>query len=275
MNHTSAYFDAIASVYAERDADSLGLFCKQTDLSLIEKVLPETTVNLLDLGCGLGPYSTALSRRFSDIWLVDVSPEMLRIARSRIRSASPTTNVHSVNVDINSLASPQVPNACLILATGASLCYQADTLRAGIRLAYEKLRTGGILVGDVWNKYGMVVCDSYTEEFPSLSPDALLSNPQTLADFLDRGMASEHIQGNSHRIYATDYWELERILSENHFADIHVVGRKAALLIWPKSSWLGLISQDIRLAMRIENLLSEIHCLMTVSPKLTYYARRE
>jgi SAM-dependent methyltransferase len=104
---------------------------------------------VLDLGCGTGNHSVALARRGYDVRGVDLSDDMLRIARAKAATAGVRAAFH--RGDMRDARVDGAFDVALILF--AALGYQteddavADTL-ANVR---RHLRPGGLLLIDVWN----------------------------------------------------------------------------------------------------------------------------
>jgi ubiquinone/menaquinone biosynthesis C-methylase UbiE len=84
----SEYFGGMAAAY-----DSLIRRAVPRYDEMIERLvdyLPASAERVLELGCGTGNFTLALARRYPDasLTLVDASPEMLALARSRLEAAS-------------------------------------------------------------------------------------------------------------------------------------------------------------------------------------------
>jgi SAM-dependent methyltransferase len=138
MNRAARFFDADYAGYAD-------------DLPLIEAYAQRTGGPLLELGCGTGRLLVPLARAGYDVTGVDLSPEMLRLARAKLDAAGLAQRVTLVQGDYAEapLAGPYrlafvMMNTFLHLTTGAA------QLRA-LRHWREHLAPGGLLLIDVFN----------------------------------------------------------------------------------------------------------------------------
>jgi len=77
-----AEFDAIARAAAERP-DPAGLYD-----SFLESLIPEGCLSALDIGCGTGRFTRRLALRARHVTAIDVSPEMVAVARRRTSAAN-------------------------------------------------------------------------------------------------------------------------------------------------------------------------------------------
>ncbi|MBI2323701.1 MAG: class I SAM-dependent methyltransferase [Chloroflexi bacterium] len=104
---------------------------------------------ILDLGCGTGNHSVALARRGYDVAGVDLSEDMLAIARAKaaaagVRAAFDRGDMRDTDVG-------RTFDVVLILF--AALGYQTEDAAVAGTLANARrhLRAGGLLLLDVWN----------------------------------------------------------------------------------------------------------------------------
>ena len=75
-------FDAIARAGAERP-DPPGLYD-----DFVLSVVPNESASVLEIGCGTGCFTRRLARRARRVTAIDVSPEMVAIARRRAAAAN-------------------------------------------------------------------------------------------------------------------------------------------------------------------------------------------
>ncbi len=104
---------------------------------------------ILDLGCGTGNHSVALARRGYDVAGVDLSEDMLAIAREKAAVASVRATFH--RGDMRDAVVGRTFDVALILF--AALGYQTEDAAVADTLANARrhLRVGGLLLLDVWN----------------------------------------------------------------------------------------------------------------------------
>ncbi len=105
--------------------------------------------SILDLGCGTGSHDVVLARRGYEVTGVDLSADMVEIARHK--AAEGGLRVEFAVSDMRTVDLGRTFDAVLIMF--AVLGYQTgdDDVRAALRTAHRHLRPGGVLVLDVWN----------------------------------------------------------------------------------------------------------------------------
>ncbi len=144
----SVYADSYDAIYQEKDY--------RTECDLIERLFKAygdgQIRTILDLGCGTGSHAISLSARGFEVIGVDRSASMLAQARKK---ASPAERDAFYQADIQSLNLGRRFDAALLMF--AVLGYQLDNagVTATLRTARRHLRSGGLLLFDVW--YGPAV----------------------------------------------------------------------------------------------------------------------
>lgn len=108
---------------------------------------------VLDLGCGTGNHSLPLAARGYEVTGVDLSPDMLRVARQKAKSAELSLNL--VQGDIRDAKIGEVFDAALIMFAVLGYLLSNEDSMAALQNARAAIRTGGLLVFDVW--YGPAV----------------------------------------------------------------------------------------------------------------------
>lgn len=78
------YFDKIAERYDKWYETSLGRYVDTTEKELIFSLLESKKGLALDLGCGTGNYTFELKNRGFEVVGLDISKEMLRIAKNKM-----------------------------------------------------------------------------------------------------------------------------------------------------------------------------------------------
>jgi SAM-dependent methyltransferase len=138
MDRVARFFDADYAGYAD-------------DLPLVDAYARRTGGPLLELGCGTGRLLVPLARAGYDVTGVDLSPEMLAIARAKIEAAGMEQRVTLVHGDYADapLAGPY-RLAFVMMNTFLHLSSLADQLRA-LRHWREHLTPGGLLLIDVFH----------------------------------------------------------------------------------------------------------------------------
>jgi SAM-dependent methyltransferase len=131
-------FDAIARAGAATH-DPPGLY---DDFLL--SLIPEGCDRALEMGCGTGRFTRALAGRAGHVTAVDLSPEMLRVARARV----PAANVTFVEGDALEIAPQLGAFDCVVtLATfhhlaqdAAAECFKAAVAQGGTMILHDLWR---------------------------------------------------------------------------------------------------------------------------------------
>jgi SAM-dependent methyltransferase len=138
MNGAARFFDAEYADYSD-------------DLPLVEAYARRTGGPLLELGCGTGRLLVPLACAGYEVTGVDLSPEMLGIARAKVEAAGVAQRVTLVQDDYAeaSLAG-KFRLTFVMMNTFLHLTTQAAQLRA-LRHWREHLAPGGLLLIDIFN----------------------------------------------------------------------------------------------------------------------------
>ena len=94
-------------------------------------------MRVLELGCGTGYFTRELARTEVDIVAVDVSPELLEIAKAD----SPAENVR---YEIQDACALSYPDACFDSVVGSSVLHHLDVKKA-LTETYRMLKEGGTI----------------------------------------------------------------------------------------------------------------------------------
>ena len=105
---------------------------------------------ILDLGCGTGNHSLPLARRGYEMTGVDLSADMVALARRKaegagIRARFETGDVRTVDLG-------ERFDAAIILFAVLGYLTSDEDVAAGLANIRRHLRPGGVLVIDVWNR---------------------------------------------------------------------------------------------------------------------------
>lgn len=129
---TGARYDGIADWY---DSEFQPAPLESEAWQVLTSLLGDGAGSLLDVGCGTGSYTAALARRGWDVTGVDISEDMLRLARER--------GVQAVLADATSLPFEDASfDAAVSVLTNTDL----DDLAAVLREIARVLRPGAPLV---------------------------------------------------------------------------------------------------------------------------------
>ncbi|MEW5939664.1 MAG: class I SAM-dependent methyltransferase [Chloroflexota bacterium] len=126
-----------AAIAMEQYAAPRGVILKNRDFLL--KYVPERIENALEVGCGLGDFARFISRRADHVLALDLSPEMIRVARERSMDYS---NIEYVIADATEYDLP--PNKFDFVSSFMTLHHMP------IEAIYEKVastvKPGGTLI---------------------------------------------------------------------------------------------------------------------------------
>jgi len=135
----------IAANYDASLADS-SLF--QCDVAFVQRHCPPPG-RLVDLGCGTGRLLTALAPQGYDLLGVDLSPEMLKVARINVPSA---TLLEANLTDLTGLPPSQFDYAACLFSTLGMIAGEQHRL-AVLQQTSRLLRPGGVFVLHVHNRW--------------------------------------------------------------------------------------------------------------------------
>jgi SAM-dependent methyltransferase len=144
------YASAYDSMYADKDYER--------ECDLVEEAFARfadgPVKSVLDLGAGTGNHALPLARRGYDVVGVDLSEEMVRIAREKASEAG--TRVEFRHGDLRDVQLGRRFDAVLLMF--AVLGYQRTNadVRAALENARAHVRPGGVLVLDLWYGPGVL-----------------------------------------------------------------------------------------------------------------------
>lgn len=129
---TGSRYDGIADWY---DTEFQPAPLESEAWELLNRLLGEASGSLLDVGCGTGSYTAALAERSWDVTGIDISEDMLRLARER--------GVHTVRADAAALPFEDASfDAAVSVLTNTDL----DDLAAVVHEIVRVLQPGAPLV---------------------------------------------------------------------------------------------------------------------------------
>lgn len=136
---------------------------------ILARILPRVRV-ACDLGCGTGATALALAHRGLQMFAVDLSPTMCRIARDKARKAGVSMRV--IRADMRDFRVPKVVD--LVLCEGDALNHvqRKSDLRLVARSVAKALQPGGHFFFDINNRAGFK--RYWTGTFYSERPDTIV-----------------------------------------------------------------------------------------------------
>ena len=140
MQTASEYFGAMAAGYDSLIRRAVPRYDEMLQRMIV--YMPETATRVLELGCGTGNLSMSLAERYprAELTLVDASPEMLALARSRI---DPKHTVHTVETRFEEL---DFPASSFDLITSCISLHHLEAKAAFFQQLHELLQPGGTLI---------------------------------------------------------------------------------------------------------------------------------
>jgi SAM-dependent methyltransferase len=128
---------------ARPDAD----YFRSGDRDVARDIAPHLTAHgsALDIGCGAGRMTRALSRVFETVYAVDVSSEMVSLARTALQDVP---NVHLFQNDGRSLEMVREPLDCAV-AYGVFPHLSRESMENYAGELWDRLRPGGAFVFEI------------------------------------------------------------------------------------------------------------------------------
>jgi SAM-dependent methyltransferase len=222
MNDWQRFFDEFAPRYDQE------VFVQNTEAEtefLIGHLRLSHGARILDVGCGTGRHSVALAQRGYQVTGVDLSREMLGVARRRADSAS--VAVEWIHADAAAFVKPEAFDAAISLCEGAVCLLTADddplerdqNILGNIA---RSLRGGGRFVLNVLNACRQI--RAYNDE-------DVLSGRFDVANLTELSDASAHLAKGSPTLHIHERGytppEIRRVLTWVGFDVIGVYGGTA------------------------------------------------
>lgn len=218
-------YGIFARVYDELMDDSL--FEKWKDFT--QYYLPDKNSTILELACGSGDLAILLKQEGYTMTGMDLSEEMLTIAKSKQEEAG--LSFPLIQADMRDLSVFSEYDA--LISYCDSLCYlqSPKDLELVFKEAYQHLKDGGIFLFDVFTTEHIEALDgySYHDEIPgilftwdSYKGDAKHSIEHELSFFreLENGNYERIIEVHKERTYSLDYYI--EILKKTGFSNIEL-----------------------------------------------------
>ncbi len=141
MTSNAMFWNGIAEKYAAQPVENPDAFDRKIAATKA-RMKPEDVV--LELGCGTGSLALRLQAHAAEIHGVDVSDEMIRIAREKAEAAKAdhvTFHVGALEEGLEGFAPESVD-----VALAFSLLHLVEDRAATVRWLFERLRPGGTFV---------------------------------------------------------------------------------------------------------------------------------
>jgi 2-polyprenyl-3-methyl-5-hydroxy-6-metoxy-1,4-benzoquinol methylase len=152
------FWNENAEMYAAKPVDNPEAFDRKTEVT---KALIEPDHTVLDIGCGTGSFVLRLASTGAQVHGLDLSTEMIRIARGKARDAgAPNVHFHAGAFDASFTA---FEPGTLDGVFAYSLLHLVPDRTDALQRMYALLRPGGYLVastvclGESWVPYSLVL----------------------------------------------------------------------------------------------------------------------
>lgn len=182
MNADPTFWNRIADDYARRPVEDPAAFDRKIAI-MKARLTPTDTV--VDVGCGTGSLALRLAPAAGHVHGVDVSPEMIRIARGKAAGVDNVT-FHVAAFDD---AFTALPDGSVDLLAACSLLHLVDDRDAALARMFRLLRPGGVFVtstvclGASWVPYAPILLGMY---WLGKAPRVQIFTKQGLADDVRR-----------------------------------------------------------------------------------------
>lgn len=145
------YADTYDLIYQDKD---YGAECDLIE-TIFKKFGDGNICNILDLGCGTGGHAIPLAQRGYKVVGIDYSEGMLVRARVKAAEVANQRSVVFQQGDIRNVDQQQIFDAALMMFAVLGYQLENDDVTSALRTACRHLRSGGLLIFDVW--YGPAV----------------------------------------------------------------------------------------------------------------------
>jgi SAM-dependent methyltransferase len=122
----------------------------------LEKYLPPSGANLLEIGCATGQYTIELARRGYKVLAFDLSPDMVAGAKARTAEAGFSSLVSFRAGDIRTITDLPASSFDAILLMGPMYhLVQRDDRLLALNQVYQSLKPGGVLFSTWISRFGI------------------------------------------------------------------------------------------------------------------------
>lgn len=143
------YSSAYDLLYRDKDYDAE---CDQIE-QIIRNYHQEPVITILDLGCGTGNHSIRLAQRGYSVTGVDLSNEMLAVARQKAKDYN--IDCTFIQSDICTFKNGQKFDIIIMMFAVLGYLTENEDLLKALGTVHEHLNPGGLFICDVW--YGPAV----------------------------------------------------------------------------------------------------------------------
>ena len=146
-NATRFDFDTIAASYDKWYASPVGKYYDDVEKRAVARILPspQKGARLLEVGCGTGHWSEFFAEKGFDVTGVDISPEMIRIARAK--------NIPRARFEVANAVALPFDDETFDVAVAITVLEFAKGPVGVLAEMVRCVRTGGKVIVGVLNRY--------------------------------------------------------------------------------------------------------------------------
>jgi len=101
---TAAFFDSAAPYYDEAFTNSeIGKLQRSRVLNYLISILPNNSLNILELNCGTGADAIWFAKKGYKVWATDISEKMIQIGRVKVEQFNLSDKIIFEQLDINEI----------------------------------------------------------------------------------------------------------------------------------------------------------------------------
>jgi len=117
--------------------------------TIFKKILNEKPKTILDIGCGTGSHAFILVERGYDITGIDISENMISIARNKSKNLE--VDIKFNVADIRNLKLDEKFDACIGMFNMMGYIIKNSDIKQALDNVHKHLKPNGLFVFDVWN----------------------------------------------------------------------------------------------------------------------------
>ena len=218
--------------------------------------------SVLDAGCGAGRFSVEIARSGSNVTLLDISSEQLRLAESKLREENLEANVADVILaDLRDLSMIEDNKFDTVVCYGAPLNYLLENKEKAISELVRVTKNGGNILISVNSKWGVVRSQLGKDDFDYAS---FFGNPDYwfIDKVIDTGDLPKHELVNHPPRHFFDAQELEGLLNDAGLENIILGGSPCVTSGFRKAT--EVLEKDETAWRTILRLEEKAYCIRTM-----------
>ena len=156
MSADAKFWDGIAEKYAAQPVENVPAFERKKQITK-ERLAPDQTI--FEIGCGTGTLSLEVAAHVAHVHAVDISGEMVRIARGKAEAQG----VDNVTFHQGTLDDVRFEPGTFAGVLAFSILHLVDDLPGTLATLHELTEPGGffvastVVLGGSWTPYGLIL----------------------------------------------------------------------------------------------------------------------